>query len=93
MKTNPTSSDNYTDYKSELLKKALRPQRQPEPIDAAEEWLDSFDIQALFKISVSTLYRMRKANQIPYTRLKGKCVYPKNFFYNSLLKKAIETMR
>lgn len=50
-----------------------------------ETWLDSADIKIIFKISESTLYRMRKNKEIPFTKLQGKYLYPKTFFYSTLM--------
>lgn len=55
---------------------------------AAEEWLDSADVKIIFKISDSTLYRLRKSREIPFIKLRGKFYYPKSFFYTSLLLRA-----
>lgn len=92
METNPIPKT-YSDYQTKLLKEALRPQKRAKPSDHSEEWLDGIDVQKIFKISRSTLYRLRKAEKIPYMKLKGKCVYPRNLLYRTLLIKAVEMLR
>ena len=43
-----------------------------------EIWLDSAQVMRLLNISESTLYRLRKRGQIPYTRMGGLYYYPKH---------------
>ena len=50
-------------------------------------WFDGADVLKLFKISESTLARYRKENKIPFTRLGGRFLYPKDFFTKSLMTK------
>jgi hypothetical protein len=72
-----------------LLKKKMKQKEQIYTVEEAkqEEWLDSTDIMRMFHISESTMYRLRKSNEIPYTRLGKKYVYPKAYFTNSLMGK------
>jgi len=55
--------------------------------ETKETWLDSSAIKTKFNISESTLYRMRKNNQIPYTKFGRRCLYPSSFFDKSLVQK------
>jgi hypothetical protein len=55
----------------------------------AEVWIDSADVKIIFKISESTLYRLRKAQLIPCTKLNGKYVYPKHHLYHVLLCRSV----
>lgn len=50
-----------------------------------EEWLDSADIKQHFHFSESKLYRLRKANEIPYAKIGGRYYYPKRFFNDYLM--------
>jgi len=52
-----------------------------------EEWLDSADVKQMFNFSDSKLYRLRKANLIPSTKIGNRCCYPKSFFTLALLEK------
>ncbi|MCO6163353.1 helix-turn-helix domain-containing protein [Flavobacterium sp. NRK F7] len=52
-----------------------------------EEWLDSADIKQRFNFSESKLYRLRKNNAIPHTKIGGRYHYPKSFFNQYLMKK------
>lgn len=55
-----------------------------------EEWLDSADVKLRFHFSESKLYRLRKANQIPHTKIGGRYHYPKSFFNQYLMEKVAE---
>ena len=55
--------------------------------DVKEEWLDSADIKQMFNFSDSKLYRLRKANLIPSTKIGNRCCYPKSYFTLALLEK------
>lgn len=46
-----------------------------EPID---EWLDNTDVKQLLKISDSTLYRLRKSDQLLSKKIGGKWYYAKS---------------
>lgn len=52
-----------------------------------EEWYDSADLKNHFHFSESKIYFLRKTNQIPYTKIGGRYVYPKRYFDATLLKK------
>lgn len=45
-----------------------------------ETYLDSADVKRLLNISDSTLYRLRKTQQIPAIRMGGKIYCPQSFF-------------
>ncbi len=49
---------------------------------ATDEMLyyDNADLKRMLNVSDSTLYRMRKANVIPYRKIRGKIFYPKAYF-------------
>lgn len=53
------------------------------------KWLDSASVKITYHISNSTLARYRKNNQIPYTKLGNKYLYPESFFTKSLMKKVV----
>jgi hypothetical protein len=55
-----------------------------------EEWLDSADIKQRFHFSESKLYRLRKTNAIPHTKIGGRYHYPKSYFNKCLLDKIEE---
>ena len=40
---------------------------------------DNADLKRILHVSDSWLYRMRKSNQIPYKKFRGKYFYPKSF--------------
>ena len=44
------------------------------------EFLESYKVIHILKISESTLYRYRKNKQIPFKKIGGKYVYPKSYF-------------
>ena len=54
-------------------------------VDLKEELLDSAKVKQLLNISDSTLYRMRKKNEIPHKKIGGMFYYPKSFFTTALL--------
>ena len=56
-----------------------------------EHWLDAHDVKTHFNISDSTLWRYRKADKIPYSKMGNKFVYPQSFFTLSLKKKMINS--
>lgn len=65
----------------ETIKKLQQPQR------TEIRWLDSADVKIRFKISDTTLWRLRKENKIPFTKMGNKFVYPESYFTNSLVNK------
>ncbi len=67
------------------MKETLKNLKQPSPEDI--KWLDSADVKSRFHISDSTLWRYRKENKIPYTKLGNKFLYPESFFTKSLMNK------
>ena len=44
------------------------------------QFYDNADLKRRLNYSDSTLYRMRKANLLPYKKICGKIIYPKAFF-------------
>ena len=79
-------------YKSRQSKSAVIPDtiltlessdEEPESLEIPVEkqtddkYLDSADVKQLFQIVDMTLYRWRKEGHIPYTKMGGKIVYPK----------------
>ncbi len=44
------------------------------------EFIESYKVLRILKISDSTLYRYRKAKQIPFKKIGGKYLYPKSYF-------------
>ena len=56
-----------------------------------EKWLDSHDVKKLLNISDSTLWRYRKENKIPYSKIGNKFLYPESFFTKSLKTKLINS--
>ena len=54
-------------------------------VNLKEELLDSAKVKQLLNISDSTLYRMRKRNEIPHKKIGGMYYYPKSFFTTAIL--------
>ncbi|MCF2218695.1 MULTISPECIES: helix-turn-helix domain-containing protein [Chryseobacterium] len=50
------------------------------------QYYDSADVKRLLKISDSTLFRIRKSQNIPHVKIGKKIYYPK-WFFNTALKK------
>lgn len=50
------------------------------------QYYDSADVKRLLNISDSTLFRIRKSQNIPYVKIGKKIFYPKSFFKNTLKK-------
>uniref|UniRef100_UPI00404A9F71 helix-turn-helix domain-containing protein n=1 Tax=Flavobacterium sp. TaxID=239 RepID=UPI00404A9F71 len=50
-------------------------------------WLDSAEMKRHFNWSSSTLYRMRKAHEIPFTRIGKQYIYPLTQIMNMLAEK------
>ena len=50
-----------------------------------EEWLDDQAMLKMFKISASTLYRLRKNGQIPFVKIGAKYIYPKTLINKFLM--------
>jgi predicted DNA-binding transcriptional regulator AlpA len=55
------------------------------------EFLETYNVLRILKISESTLYRYRKTGKIPFKKIGGKYVYPKSYFIG-LTKEAIATL-
>ena len=53
---------------------------------ADSQYYDSADVKRLLNISDSTLFRIRKSQNIPHIKIGKKIYYPKSFF-NTALKK------
>lgn len=68
----------------EELRKSLSALQQQAQNDI---WYDGADIKRIFHISESTLIRYRKEGKIPFTKLGGRYLYPKQYFTTSLLSK------
>lgn len=51
-------------------------------------WLTGADVKLLLSISESTLKRLRKRKDIPFTKIGKTCYYPSAFFEHILLKRA-----
>ncbi|GAB3722417.1 hypothetical protein [Flavobacterium koreense] len=58
-----------------------------QPLKEEINWLDSADLKIRFKVSNTTLWRLRKENKIPYSKMGNKFVYPESFFTKSLVNK------
>jgi predicted site-specific integrase-resolvase len=56
-----------------------------------EKWLDAVDVKERLKISDSTLWRYRKEEKIPYSKVGNKILYPESFFTQSLKKKIVNS--
>lgn len=67
------------------MKETIKKLQQPQRIEI--RWLDSADVKIRFKISDTTLWRLRKENKIPYSKMGNKFVYPESFFTKSLVNK------
>ncbi|WP_052248486.1 helix-turn-helix domain-containing protein [Chryseobacterium taiwanense] len=50
------------------------------------QYYDSADVKRLLNISDSTLFRIRKSQNIPYVKIGRKIFYPKSFFKDILKK-------
>lgn len=50
-------------------------------------WLDSADVKRRFHFSDTTLWRYRKDQKIPFSKIGNKFFYPESFFTKSLVKK------
>ena len=51
---------------------ALQAKAEEEPADG---WVDSYDVCTFLKISAKTLQRLRAANSVTYSRIRGKNFY------------------
>lgn len=67
------------------MKETIKKLQQPQRIEI--KWLDSADVKIRFKISDTTLWRLRKENKIPFTKMGNKFVYPESYFTKSLVNK------
>lgn len=67
------------------MKETIKKLQQPQRIEI--RWLDSADVKIRFKISDTTLWRLRKENKIPYSKMGNKFVYPESYFTKSLVNK------
>ncbi|WP_345208721.1 helix-turn-helix domain-containing protein [Chryseobacterium ginsengisoli] len=50
------------------------------------QYYDSADVKRLLNISDSTLFRIRKSQNIPHIKIGRKIFYPKSFFNTALRK-------
>ncbi|HCN84247.1 MAG TPA: hypothetical protein DIT07_11610 [Sphingobacteriaceae bacterium] len=57
------------------IRNLLTERRNPGPVIQQEAWLDSCDIRNIYKISKSTLYRLKKAKILNPSSLGGKDMY------------------
>lgn len=44
------------------------------------EFIETYKVLRILKISDSTLYRYRKTNKVPFKKIGGKYLYPKSYF-------------
>jgi hypothetical protein len=51
----------------------------------ASDWLEDQEVMAIFRISYSTLFRMRARKLLPSVKISGKTLYPKQLLYHCLL--------
>jgi len=52
--------------------KAIQNQAEEQPEDG---WVDSYEVCTFLKISTKTLQRLRSANEITYSKIRGKVFY------------------
>ncbi|MDR6966128.1 hypothetical protein J2X31_000121 [Flavobacterium arsenatis] len=57
-----------------------------------EEYYDNSDLKRMFNTSESTLYRMRRDQELPYQKLRGKICYPKSYFNTTFLQKCLDRL-
>lgn len=58
-----------------------------------EQYYDNADLKIMFKVSDSTLYRMRKRGELPFIKPGGKIFYPKSFFNITLLNRSLQQLK
>ena len=68
------------------MKETIKKLQQPQFI-AKEKWLDGADVKQMLHVSESTLWRYRKKNMIPFSKIGNKYVYPESYFTKSLVEK------
>ncbi len=56
-------------------------------------WLTGADVKSILQISESTLGRMRKNREIPYTKIGKEYYYPSVFFDRILLQRVVSSFR
>lgn len=57
-----------------------------------EEWYTTEDMMYHFKLSRSSIYRLRVRNKIPALKLGGTIVYPKSLVNKILMHKAMSNL-
>lgn len=78
-----------TNSKSAVPQSKLTTQIIDAQMTQNEEWLTTADIMRHFKLSRSSLYRLRNKNQIPAFKLGGTMMFPKNFINKLMLLKSV----
>jgi hypothetical protein len=68
------------------MKETIKKLQQPQ-FKSKEKWLDGTDVKQMLHISESTLWRYRKKNMIPFSKIGNKYVYPESYFTKSLVEK------
>lgn len=69
-------SEVFKDLVSKINSIAAYVSREEGSVKSSDEiWMDTLDVCQLLNISSRTLQRLRNEKFIPYTMLRGKCIY------------------
>jgi len=70
---------------------SMQAQAEDEP---AEDWVDNYDVCTFLKVSPRTLQRLRAANLVAYSRIRGKSFYKiskiKRLMDNNIIRRSEE---
>ncbi|SFA58540.1 Helix-turn-helix domain-containing protein [Pedobacter suwonensis] len=62
-------------FKAELLDDIRELLRKPNAIESNKEWLKSYEVRQILKISPSTLQTLRINGSLPYSKIGGLLYY------------------
>lgn len=78
------TKEDLRQFRAELLDDIKELLRQPKAIESNKEWLKSYEVRQILKISPSTLQTLRINGSLPYSKIGG-LLYYKNEDIKSLL--------
>ncbi|MGY4383915.1 hypothetical protein ACVWYN_000941 [Pedobacter sp. UYP24] len=69
------TKEDLKQFKSELLQDLKEALRKPKLLESNKEWLKSYEVREILKISPSTLQTLRINGTIPYSKIGGLMYY------------------
>jgi hypothetical protein len=69
------TKEDLRQFKAELLDDIKELLRKPKAIESNKEWLKSYEVREILKISPSTLQTLRINGSLPYSKVGGLLYY------------------